>query len=278
MKIKYITCPACSTKIRVTDPDGKYSCDSCGHMGVDTEGLPTGMPEVTYDDDLSTMQGLRYTVDIVMCIDSTASMKHLIDQVKNNALRFYDDLKGVMEAKSKVIDQLRVKVISFRDYFHDGKNAMIESEFFILPEDQSQFASFINTVRASGGGNLPESGLEAIALAMKSDWSVHGDKKRHIIIVWTDASTHPLEKDSGRKPRHYPGEMPRNLNELTDLWEDNPALHAYTKRLIIFAPDKFAWSDISSHWSNTIQYPSTAGYGLSSLDYQTILDAIANSV
>ncbi|MCB9234181.1 MAG: VWA domain-containing protein [Bacteroidia bacterium] len=224
------------------------------------------------------MQGLRYTVDIVMCIDSTASMKHLIDQVKNNAIGFYADLKGVMEAKSKSIDQLRVKVISFRDYFHDGKNAMIESEFFNLPAEQERFVTFVSAIRASGGGNLPENGLEAIALAMKSDWSVHGDKKRHIIVVWTDASTHPLEKDAGRKPRYYPSDMVKNLNELTDLWEDNPALHASTKRLIIYAPDKFAWSDISSHWSNTIQYPSTAGYGLSSLDYQTILDAIANSV
>ena len=63
-----------------------------------------------------------------MVVDATASMKHLIEQVKSNALRFYDDLKGVMEAKSKSIDHLRVKVIAYRDFWADGKHALVISD------------------------------------------------------------------------------------------------------------------------------------------------------
>lgn len=37
-------------------------------------------------------QGLNYNVDIVMCIDCTGSMGGLLDNVKNNALKFYPDL------------------------------------------------------------------------------------------------------------------------------------------------------------------------------------------
>lgn len=33
-------------------------------------------------------QGLKYNVDIVMCIDCTGSMGDLLDTVKNNALKF----------------------------------------------------------------------------------------------------------------------------------------------------------------------------------------------
>ena len=273
MSFKLISCPACSGRVQLEDLEtGAYSCSHCGHSGIH-EVKDTYEPG---DDQM--MQGLKYTVDIVMVIDATASMKHLIEQVKSNALRFYDDLKGVMEAKSKSIDQLRVKVIAFRDYWADGQHAMVESPFYILPDERDTFSGFVSSLRATGGGNLPENGLEALSIAMNSAWSTHGDKKRQIMVLWTDASTHPLEKDASKKPRYYPQGMVRNLNELTDQWEDNPVLKPSSKRLIIYAPDKYAWTEIASHWSNTIQYPSKAGSGLNSLDYQTILDAIANSV
>ena len=276
MSFKLINCPACNSRIKLEDLEtGSFQCTSCGHLGT----YSLDEKEINaLESSSSGMQGLSYTVDIVMVIDATSSMKHLIDQVKNNALRFYNDLKGVMEAKSKSIDQLRVKAITFRDFWADGDKALISSRFFSLPADQAEFADWIGRIRAVGGGDLPENGLEALAAAIGSEWTSFGDKKRHIIVLWTDASTHSLEKGRSEKPRYYPANMPKDLNDLTDLWEDNPALTPSNKRLILYAPDKPAWSDISTHWSNTIQYPSTAGFGLSNLDYNTILDAIANSV
>ncbi len=37
-----------------------------------------------------------------------------------------------------------------------------------------------------------EDGLEALGYAMKSDWNNDGMKKRHVIVLWTDANTHPI--------------------------------------------------------------------------------------
>ena len=99
-----------------------------------------------------------------------------------------------------------------------------------------------------------------------------------MIVLWTDASAHPLEMDANAKPRGYPSTMAKNLNDLTDMWESHKVLSPSSKRLILYAPEKYAWNEISANWSNTIQYPSIAGAGLTELDYQTILDAIANSV
>lgn len=223
------------------------------------------------------MQGLKYTVDIVMCIDSTGSMAPIIDKVKSNALKFYEDLMEVMKLKDKSIDTLRVRVISYRDYYYDGEESMFTSDFFTLPEDKDTFANFINTIKAEGGGHEPECGLEALALAIHSDWNKTGDKKRQIIVVWTDASTHPLEKNENSKPVNYPQSIPSNFDDLTDLWDGQFISHA-AKRLIVYAPDAYAWTDIANHWENTIQYPSKAGDGLNEVDYQTILDAIASSV
>ncbi len=223
------------------------------------------------------MQGLKYTVDIVMCIDSTGSMAPIIEKVKTNALGFYEDLMEVMQMKDKSIDVLRVKVISYRDYYYDEDESMYESEFFSLPQEKDKFKEFVDHIAAEGGGYEPECGLEALALAIHSKWNNSGDKKRQIIVVWTDASTHPLEKDEGKKPSNYPTHMPANFDELTDLW-DGQFVSRSAKRLIIYSPDAYAWTDIANHWDNTIQYPSKAGEGLNEVDYQTILDAIASSV
>ena len=45
-------------------------------------------------------QGLNYNVDIVMCIDCTGSMSGLLDNVKNNARKFYLDLQRVLRKKN----------------------------------------------------------------------------------------------------------------------------------------------------------------------------------
>jgi hypothetical protein len=62
---------------------------------------------------LAAPRGLNYAVDIVFCIDVTGSMTPIIDQVKENALRFYDDVQSNLTAKGKNVDQLRVRVIGF---------------------------------------------------------------------------------------------------------------------------------------------------------------------
>ena len=154
---------------------------------------------------------------------------------------------------------------------------MFESEFFVLPDEQDKFKEFVDNIKAEGGGYEPECGLEALTLAIRSNWNKTGDKKRQIIVVWTDASTHPLEKDENGKPANYPMNIPANFDELTDLWEGQFMSRA-AKRLIIYSPDAYAWTDMANHWENTIQYPSKAGEGLSEIDYHTILDAIASSV
>jgi hypothetical protein len=76
---------------------------------------------------------LNYAVDIVFCIDVTGSMTPILDAVKANALRFYDDVQYNLTAKGKNVDELRVRVIAFRDFVADGEAALQESPFFRLP-------------------------------------------------------------------------------------------------------------------------------------------------
>ena len=73
---------------------------------------------------------LTYNVDMVFCIDATGSMRHVIDFVKQNALNLYRDIADEMEKKHKEINQMRVRVIAFRDYVADGEEAMLSRSIF----------------------------------------------------------------------------------------------------------------------------------------------------
>lgn len=222
-----------------------------------------------------------YTVDMVFCIDATGSMeqngsgqKKIINMVKEGAISFYDDLTRIMEKKDKHIRQLRIRIVAFRDYLADGDQAMLVTDFFMLPQQTEDFAACINSINACGGGDVPEDGLEALSYAIRSDWTQEGMKKRQVIVVWTDAPTHPLQ--SGRRAKNYPSGMPKDLAELTDWWSEY--MDDNYKRLVLFAPDEQHWSVISENWSNVVHFPSKAGNGLAEQSYETIMNALANSI
>lgn len=222
---------------------------------------------------------ITYNIDLVLCIDSTASMVPVIDMVKDNALHFFEDVMAAMAAETKIINKLRVRVVSFRDYLADGDDAMMETDFFVLPDQVEEFSNTINSIVAEGGGDEPEDGLEALGYAIRSPWDTEGIKKRQVIVVWTDASTHNL--GYGAEAPNYPKNMAKDFNELTSWW-GNAQLNGYVgfseKRLLLFAPDAPYWNTISDNWENVIHFPSLAGEGLNDYDYSTIIDAIANSI
>ena len=222
-------------------------------------------------------KGLRYAVDIAFCIDVTGSMSPILDRVKDNALRFYDDVQKNLTDKGKNVDELRVRVIAFRDFKADGPAALHESPFYALPEEQASFAEFVGGLVPEGGGDAPESGLEAVALAVNSPWTTSGDRRRQVIVVWTDSPAQPLTGEPAPAP--YGDKIPKDFSALTDLWENEQGvMRSSSKRLILFAPDGPGWTDISGVWENVVHHPSQAGGGLSDVDYGTIVDSIGNSV
>lgn len=225
-------------------------------------------------------RSMDYTVDMVFCIDATGSMEDtsgsrmkIINMVKQNALNFYSDFDRIMTGKNKKVRQLRVRIVAFRDYIADGAQAMMVTDFFLLPQQEKEFEACINSIHADGGGDIPEDGLEALAYAIKSKWTTEGAKKRQVIVVWTDAGTHDL--GFGSSSEHYPKGMPKSHSELNDWWD---SMDRNAKRLVMFAPDENGWSYISQNWDNTVHIPSVAGGGLAEKGYSEILNAIANSV
>lgn len=223
---------------------------------------------------------MTYEVDLVFCIDATMSMDPILDKVKENVLNFYQDFQMIMDKKGKKVSQLRIRVVAFRDYYYDKDNAMLITNFFKLPDMTEDFEACVKSIIPDGGGDDPEDGLEALAYAIKSEWSNGSAKKRHVIVVWSDEGTHDL--GFGKKVENYPKGMPNDFNELTEWWgtKHNPGLmDENAKRLLIFAPDKPSWSIIRDNWNNVIHaITDDNDIGLSKVEYTEILDTICNSI
>ena len=228
-------------------------------------------------------------VDIVFVIDATESMQPLIDKVKSLTLTFREELEKGLEKNRRRINNLRMKVIVFRDYYVDDVYAMEESRFFILPEESQDFYNFVSKIRAGGGGDEPESGLEALALALRSDFVKDGDKKRHVIVLFTDASAHEFEQQKDGVPDNYPNKMFRNLGDLYQTWgtgqdalgvaSDYPEqMSKDAKRLVLFAPSLYPWNEMELDLENVIRKDMDKGNGGRDLDLDDVIALIANSI
>lgn len=202
-----------------------------------------------YQFDQTPLGTMDVYADIVYCIDLTSSMKPIIDKVKETALTLHKDLQEAMQNNyQRTIKQLRIKVIGFRDAYCDGSKSFEVSDFFYLPNEAAEFKSFLDRLQAKGGGDIPENSLEALAMAMQSDWCTTIDstvRKRHIIVLFTDAPAHKLEKSNDGIDENYPKNMPKTYSELLDWWCGQGSLAGghtanmdqVAKRFALFAPE-----------------------------------------
>ena len=137
------TDPAAVQPAVTTDatPSADAAGDSLGTPAPEAAPAAVGSPAVApADSDQTSLaapapapapapvvsRALDYGVDIVFCIDVTGSMTPILDAVKANALRFYEDVQTNLTAKGKIVDELRVRVVAFRDLVADGEAALQE--------------------------------------------------------------------------------------------------------------------------------------------------------
>lgn len=214
-----------------------------------------------------------YHIDCVFCVESTSNMSSASGTVKkriNDILdMFIDHLEGWWDEPGLI----RAKFILFRD-FSCCPNAIEESIFFNVENSRSEMEAYFDGIEFKGGHGYCNA-LEAIALALKSDWTTGGDRRRHLVFVFSNGTVRNLG-ESKASMSNYPSDMPVDFTQLYGWWEgsDSTLNSAYDwrkGRLAAFAPAKDPWLKMSP-WSRYWLFCSDTGAGRDDDDYMVIPD------
>ena len=225
-------------------------------------------------------------IELVFVIDATGSMGPFLDKAKAAALNFMNGLEVSLKENKRKVRNVSARVIAYRDYYCDDE-PMRASRFFDLrdAEDTREFSNFINSIEPMGGGDEPESALEALHEAFNSPWSkAPATKRRQIVILITDASAHKLDdpkrysSEPEDHPTPYPSGMPETLEDLQGEWHNAQIINQNAKRLGLFTPNSDPWTAIGS-WQQATGSPmlTTQGGG-DEVEMKVIYSYIAKSV
>ena len=146
------------------------------------------MPEIKQIDSSVAAKSYGY-VDIVVALDTTGSMSGIINAVQRNiAAKLIGELKKQM-AKSQSMLAWRGRVIGYGDV---KIGEPITGNPFT--DQESVLVDQIMNIPPTGGGDEPESALDALMVATRSDWREGPVHK--VVVLITDATTHPQMEPS----------------------------------------------------------------------------------
>jgi hypothetical protein len=180
-------------------------------------------------------------VDIVFVIDVSGSMQQSIDDLADNIATFVDSLVHPPDANDvPPVKDWRAKVFGYRDVVDTkAAEAFVDNPFV---RDASDLRSQLKALEAKGGGDEPESALDAlfkVATMGTTDRDASEDATKwryrsaaaRVAILFTDASCHLTMSI----PEAKGGTMKDLFN----------ALMSNRIILSIFAPDMPFWDDLS---------------------------------
>jgi len=169
-------------------------------------------------------------VDIIVCLDITGSMRPCINKLKESIGAFVESLEEpVLIKQAQVLVKVsdwRIRLFPYRDLAAPHKlPAMMENFPFVNSTEafRKQLGDS-RVVAKGGGGDGPESTMDAIFRASCSkDWRESSDVKRYI-IVFTDNVTLPLHHTTI-------GDQPNDLDMFVQIINTNNV------SLIVFGVD-----------------------------------------
>lgn len=135
-------------------------------------------------DDLQALQDRR-RADIVFVLDTTSSMKGEIDAIKDAIMVFVDSIhsSGV---------RVRVGLVEFKDRLINEEHRALRFNGEAFTTDADAFRREVSLLQARGGGDEPESSLDALMLALRQPFDADANK---VLVLVTDAPPHIPDRD-----------------------------------------------------------------------------------
>lgn len=191
--------------------------------------------------------------DVVVCIDCTGSMAPCIEGVKNHV----QDLVAGFASYPNIQLDWRVRLLAYRDL-----NIEEPVEEHPFTKDAETFRAQVQALHATGGGDEPESTLDAIYRALKSEWR---EDCNRCIVVFTDATTHPELHPSSVEPGQA-----RDVHEVINL------LTSLRARLFLYGRTCESYNRLAL--APRVEFRAASSLGLDNLDFKEILAYIGKTV
>lgn len=182
-------CPYC----RMPNEDSNRFCPDCGtalispHAETVVSPAEAHRPAVTttHQERLKKWRA-RLQADILFVLDCTGSMQGELDAIRDAMTGFVDTIEadGV---------QARVGLIAFRDRLIDEEPELLQFAGSVFTSDPEIFRREVNTLTATGGGDDPESSLDALMLALRQPFTPGRTK---VIVLITDAPPHCPDRET----------------------------------------------------------------------------------
>ena len=118
-------------------------------------------------------------IDIVICLDTTGSMRPYMDEIQRMLVPM---LRELVEG----FTEWRIGLVQFKDYFEEYLTRVLPftTDFDLLQRR-------LNTIRARGGGDIPEAVYEALYEGLtRFPWAA----ENRLIILIGDAPPHPTPR------------------------------------------------------------------------------------
>ena len=138
--------------------------------------------------------------DVVFLIDVSGSMAPIIDALRKNIEAFVDSLSSGGANNAAPVRDWRGKVVGYRDIEAASSEGLEWIEDHPFVRDASALKAQLASLKAQGGGDEPESLLDALYKVAKMDatpkgsqsedpnkWRYRSDAAR-VVVVFTDAS------------------------------------------------------------------------------------------
>lgn len=207
--------------------------------------------------------------DIVICVDATGSMKPCIDALKGQIQSFIAGLEKPLDANTPALNW-RLRVMGFRD-LNEGESMINLGSPMVKTSAEAQ--AQVDALEADGGGDEPESALDAVWLATaKTQWRPTPEDPspaRKVIVLFSDATALPtLHPDTVRE-----GAVGNDVNAVRQiLAEKNVVLYAW-------APACPIWAELSKNNKLvTYQQLEDAGTGLATIDFTSLLKRLGKAL
>ena len=183
-------------------PEGTYMREA---VEAFTEIARTGGGDLIYSrtpDDVTDLirtilqRERGKAIDIVICLDTTNSMRKYIDLLRTKLISMLNELLGSFSS-------FNIGMVLYKDYYDEYLTRIVP-----FTTDFARFQRDLNAIRVGGGGDIPEAVYEALYDgATRFSW----EAESRIMILIGDAPPHP-------RPRgKITGEMAKNAAEERDI-------------------------------------------------------------